>query len=151
MNDIVAYIRSFQKTQKASGKKQNEPVFLKVKSNYSFKESIANLKKAVKGANFRIVRTQSFDAGLKPKGKESQDKVVVYFCNFRMLNDALAIDPRVGMFLPCRVTVVQTGKDVYFYTINPTRLSRLFNNSELDASCAKMKKLYETILEEANL
>jgi cytochrome c oxidase cbb3-type subunit 3 len=151
INDIVAYVRSFEKVKKDKVVAKNEPALIKVKSSYSFKESVANLKKAVKGANFRIVRTQAFDSGLKSKAKESKDKVIVYFCNFKMLNDALAVDPRVGLFLPCRVTVAKIGKDVYFYAINPVRLSRLFNNSELDTACANIKKLYVEIMEEANL
>jgi len=36
-------------------------------------------------------------------------------------------------------------------SINPKRLSHLFNNAELDRACDEMYKLYEEILEEATL
>ena len=77
--------------------------------------------------------------------------MMVYFCNFKFLDDVLKIDPRVGLFLPCRVTVVQQGDQVLVMTINPKRLSYLFNNRELDAACDEMTELYEAILEESTL
>jgi cytochrome c oxidase cbb3-type subunit 3 len=95
---------------------------------------------------------QYFDQGIVPKGQEDKKRVMVYFCNFRMLNEALAIDPRVGLFLPCRVTVVEDAEgNVKVMSINPKTLSHLFNNNELDKICGRMSQLYDAILEEATL
>jgi len=152
INALVAYIRHFEK-QKISTKEKStkQSAIIKVKSNYSLKETVENLKRAVKGANFRLIRVQYLNQGLVKKGKENKKQVIIYFCNFRQLNTALAIDPRVGMFLPCRLTVVEINKEVFFIGINPSRLSSLFNNNELDNVCGSMKKLYLSIIEEANL
>jgi len=57
----------------------------------------------------------------------------------------------VGLFLPCRVTVVERGDKVLVMTINPTRLAALFNNEELDELCERMRELYEAILEDSTL
>ena len=76
---------------------------------------------------------------------------MIYFCNFNFLNKALAIDPRVGMFLPCRVTVVKSGDKVNIMAINPLKLSPLFNNSELNDACREMYEVYTELLEEASL
>jgi len=77
--------------------------------------------------------------------------MVLHFCNFGFLFEALAIDPRVGMFLPCRITVIEKAGKVQLSTINPKRLSRLFNNRELDESCNEMYEVYTTLLEDATL
>lgn len=77
--------------------------------------------------------------------------VMLYFCNFALLNQALAIDPRVGLFLPCRVTVMETAEGVRVSSINPKTLSHLFNNRELDQACQDMHDLYAEIMEEATL
>ena len=61
----------------------------------------------------------------------------------------LALDPRVGLFLPCRVTLVETEHGVQVMSINPKNLSRLFNNSALDKACQEMYDLYAEIIEEA--
>ena len=57
----------------------------------------------------------------------------------------------MGLFLPCRVTVVETDQGVQVMSINPQNLSRLFNNNELDEACQKMHDLYAEIIEEATL
>ena len=74
---------------------------------------------------------------------------MVYFCNYEIINDALAIDPRVGMFLPCRITVIEHNGHVQAMSINPKRLSQLFNNDELDKACDRMYDTYSLILEKA--
>ena len=89
--------------------------------------------------------------GFVEEGKENKQQVVLHFCNFKFLFEALAIDPRVGIFLPCRVTVTEKEGKVQVATINPMRLSSLFNNDELQEACEEMTSIYEAILEDAVL
>ncbi|HHO68251.1 MAG TPA: DUF302 domain-containing protein, partial [Gammaproteobacteria bacterium] len=112
-------------------------------------QTLEALKQAVIGRNFRVIRVQPLDQGLVPKGQEDRRRIILYFCSFSFLNEALAIDPRVGLFLPCRVTVVETAGGVQVMSINPKHLSHLFNNAELDEACERMFKLYNEIMEEA--
>lgn len=154
VNDIVSYIRSFEKNKSTKVKPQNTsdnlPV-ISISSSYSVKETVENIKRAAVGKNFRVIRVQTLDNGLVPEGKDNYKQTIVYFCNFEFLNRALAIDPRVGLFLPCRVTVVEQNGKVKVLVINPLRLSKLFNNSELDRYCYEMRKMYLEIIEEATL
>lgn len=150
INDIVAYIRGLQPP--AEQDISQEPAILVADSSYSYDETITRVKAAAVGMNFRLIRDQALDSGLVPEGKESKRQMMVYFCNFQFLYDALAIDPRVGLFLPCRVTVIETTDgQVKVMSINPKRLSQIFNNNELDQACEEMYRLYESILDEATL
>ncbi len=149
INDVVAFVRTLNHPV-AAPPTPSEPTTV-FDSPYSLEETIANVKQAVVGKNFRIIREQYFDSGFVPEGQENKRAVIVYFCNFNILNDALAIDPRVGLFLPCRVTVVERHGKVQVMAINPKTLSRLFNNEELDRVCSEMARLYQSILEEATL
>ena len=124
---------------------------LMAETAYELEQTLANLKQAVIGRNFRIIREQYLESGLAPEGEENRKQIILYFCNFAFLNDALALDPRVGLFLPCRVTLVETEEGVIVTTINPKSLSQLFNNSELDNACDQMHDLYTEIMEEATL
>ena len=112
---------------------------------------MANLKQAITDQNFTLIRTDYLEHGLVAEGKENKKQVVLHFCNFGFLFEALAIDPRVGMFLPCRVTVIEKNDKVQLSTVNPKRLSELFNNHELDDSCRQMHEVYKTLLEDATL
>ncbi len=155
INDVVSYIRAFE--QSAAELKQNlhnsgsEPPVITMDSPYSLDETVDNLKQAIMDQNFTLIRVDYLDHGLVEKGKENKNQVVLHFCNFGFLFQALSIDPRVGMFLPCRVTVVEKNGKVQISTINPKRLSKLFNNHELDEYCDQMYEAYSALLEDATL
>lgn len=148
-NDLVAYMRTLQ-PESATKTPQLDPV-IQFQSAYDLEQTLDNLKQAVIGRNFRVIREQYLEDGLFEEGQENRRQVILYFCNFAFLNEALALDPRVGLFLPCRVTVIETAQGVQVMSINPQNLSRLFNNDELEKACQQMHDLYAEIIEEATL
>lgn len=155
IDDIVSYIRSFEKKAEEQYQRLNkngeEPAFITMVSPYGMDETVENLKQAITDQNYTLIRTEFLEHGLVEAGKENKNQVVLHFCNFDFLFEALAIDPRIGIFLPCRVTVVEKDGKVSVSTINPRRLSKLFNNNELDESCNEMYEVYNSLLEDATL
>lgn len=151
INDVVAYIRSLEKQPVTAIKNADIPAYLSYEMSGDIQQAVDALKIAVAGANFRIIREQPFEQGYVEAGKESSKKVILFFCNFNMLSKALAIDPRVGLFLPCRVTLVENNGSVQLITVNPESISHSFNNDELNKICEEMSALYRGILEEATL
>jgi cytochrome c oxidase cbb3-type subunit 3 len=155
INDVVAYIRSLEKPaaqlKKNLHESDSEPPVIIVDSPYGLDETIDNLKQALTDQNFTLIRTEYLEHGLVEAGKENKKQMVLHFCNFGFLFKALAIDPRVGMFLPCRITIIEKDGKVQLSAINPKRLSKLFNNHELDESCDEMYEVYSTLLEDATL
>ena len=153
INGVVAYIRTFGNSDGETG--HSEPLareaVITAESAYSLEETIENLKQSIISQNFQIIRTDYLEHGLVEEGKENRQQVILHFCNFKFLYDALAIDPRVGMFLPCRVTVVEHAGKVQVMTINPLYLSHVFNNDDLDEACRHMYTVYQSILEDATL
>lgn len=149
IDDVVTYVRSFEK--KAITKKTTEEInpVASFESPHSLKETIAIIKRAIAGKNFRIIREQYLNQGLVEKGKENKKQVMIYFCNFNFLNRALAIDPRVGLFLPCRITAVEENGKVTVMSTNPLYMSGFFNNEELDKLCEELNQIYTDILEES--
>ena len=76
----------------------------------------------------------------------------VRFCNFNTLYGMLKIEPRLGVVLPCRVTIMeQDDGSVILVVPNLRVVARWFNNDELDDYCKRMRDVYEAILEEATL
>ena len=152
INDLVSYVRSFGNQAEV---KTTPPVAIEkvitVESPYSLEETIENLKESIISQNFRLIRTELLERGLVESGMENKKQVIMHFCNFKFLFEALAIDPRVGMFLPCRATIVEREGKVLVMTINPLYLSALFNNDELDEACKQMHGIYTAILEDATL
>ncbi len=152
IDNLVSYIRSFEAQLTDAAKDEVIEAVITADSPYTVEETIENLKAAIVDQNFTLIRTDYVEHGFVEEGKENKKQVVIHFCNFNFLFQALAIDPRVGIFLPCRVTVTeQEDGKVQVATINPMRLSGLFNNDELKAACKEMTGIYEAIIEDAVL
>ena len=153
INDIVSYVRSFEKKTQAKSAQESQatsPVIVR-DSSYDLQTTVENVKRAVSNNNFFYGRVQTLEYGMTEPANENQKQVIVYFCNISLLNKALAIDPRVGMFLPCRISIVEKDSKVQVMSVNPLALSRLFNNSEVDELCDQLRESYTTIIEEATL
>jgi cytochrome c oxidase cbb3-type subunit 3 len=151
INDIVSYVRSFEQHPIVRKADTDEPPILEMDSSYSVEETVANLQRAIVGHNFVVIRIQSFDNGFVPEKEEDHHMMIVYFCNFNFINQALSLDPRIGIYMPCRITVVEQNGVVKVMSINPKYQNRLFNNEELDRPCDEMYDVYKGIIEEATL
>jgi cytochrome c oxidase cbb3-type subunit 3 len=153
IDDIVSYVRSFEKqplAQSAKILRVEKPIILR-ESPYDLKTTVENVKQAITTHNFFFGREQPLEYGLTTPDKADPHQVVLYFCNIGLLNKALSVDPRVGLFLPCRITVVERQGKVSLMSVNPEVLSNLFNNSELNELCKQMRRSYIDIMEEATL
>jgi len=150
IDDIVAFIRSFEKAEHWSPIAVDEAT-ITMESEYDLEETIENLQVAAVGKNFKIIRIQNLEDGMFAEEEQDKRSVIVYFCNFDFVNRAINIDPRVGLFLPCRVTVTERNGLVTLTAINPRFMSRFYNNSELDAACSEMYNIYIEIMEDATL
>jgi cytochrome c oxidase cbb3-type subunit 3 len=144
-------VRSFEKRAAAATSRllETEEAVLMRESPLTVSETVERIKAAFSGVNMRLIRAVPFDEGLVEKGRENPKRYIVDACDFGFLNKALAVDPRVGLFLPCRITVAEHDGKVLVMVINPKRLSAIFNNSELNELCTQMHKIYTSILEEA--
>lgn len=151
IDDVVSYVRSFEEKPLHWQPAEDEEPVLVMESDYTLEETVANVQRAAVGKNFRIIRIQNLEEGLFPEAEQNPRQVVIYFCNFNFINKALSLDPRVGLFMPCRITAVEVDGTVQLMAINPRYLSRVYNNAELDQSCTEMVDLYTAIMEEATL
>ena len=153
IDDIVSYVRSFEReplSSSAAVLKVDQAVISR-ESPYDLATTVENVKKAIASNNFFFGRVQPLEYGLTTPEQADPRQTIVYFCNISFLNQALATDPRVGMFLPCRISIVEHQGKVRVMSVNPEVLSSLFNNSELNELCKKMHKSYVDIIEEATL
>jgi cytochrome c oxidase cbb3-type subunit 3 len=152
IDDIVSYVRSFAEAPLHWQYDRNQAPIITMESYYDVETTVENIKRAAIGKNFRIIRIQNLENGLFEEHQQNEKQVIVYFCNFNFINNALSLDPRVGLFMPCRITVVEHDDGtVELMAINPGYMSRMYNNAELDESCERMHDIYVSIMEEATL
>ena len=153
IDDIVAFVRAFERrppAQQRAAVEPTSPVIVR-DSTYTLDETVEKLKTAFSAANMRVVLSEYVGQRFVAPEEVDKKRVFIDGCDFAFVNKALAVDPRIGLFLPCRVTVVETDGKVRVMAMNPKFLSTLFNNRELDALCEKMSEVYTSLIEEATL
>lgn len=151
IRDVVAYVRSFEGRRTAPGASATDerPTRL-YRSPYDFETTLSNLKMALSGANFRIFPDRFLEQGLYDEFSVNQRQVGIRFCNFSLLYGMLKIEPRLGVVLPCRITVMERpGGEVMLAVPNLRVVSRWFNNDELIGLWDRMEESFAEIIEEA--
>lgn len=125
-----------------------QPLIL-VKSTKSMQRLLQDLKEAITNNNYVFIRQQAIDSRLTDVSNENTRVILVYFCNFNMLDRALKVDNRVGVFLPCKITLIQKPGYIELIAINPKLISKRLNEKRLDDICDRLTRDYHKILEDA--
>jgi len=126
-------------------------IFIEVRMNKSVDQALADLKQAITNNNYVFIRQQNVDSGLTNIAQENSRVIFVYFCNFSLLDQALKIDRRVGVFLPCKITLIQTAQGVAMIAVNPKQVSKHLNDQRLNEICDPLARDYRRTLEEASI
>jgi cytochrome c oxidase cbb3-type subunit 3 len=153
IDDVVAYVRGFETRQVAVSPLEPDarPTHI-YESPYDFETTLGNLKSALTGANFRVFPDRFLEQGLVDEFSVNTRQVGIRFCNFSLLYDMLKIEPRLGIVLPCRITVTERADGQVVLAIPNLRVvSRWFNNAELVNVWDQMEQSFVEILEEATL
>jgi cytochrome c oxidase cbb3-type subunit 3 len=127
------------------------PPLLIVKTDKTMQQALADLKQGIADNNYVFIRQQNLDSRLTNEPAENKQVILVYFCNFSMLNRALRTDNRVGVFLPCKITLVKRNDHVEMIAVNPKMISKKLNEEKLNAICNKLTQDYRLILEDATV
>jgi len=153
MADVVAYVRELGRKAAAENPppERLELTFI-VDSPYDFQTTVNNVRQALIGYNYRTFPERFLEQGLTDEFSHDTKQVSLRFCNFNKLFDLLNVEPRLGVVLPCRITVVQhkDGK-VQLIAANMRTISHWFNNAELEEAAGKMADAVQSVMEEATL
>ncbi len=153
-NDLVVYVRELGKQAVSKGIEDNvkeSPTHV-IESPYDFETTVANLKQALVGSNFRTFPDRFLEQGLIDEFSVNKRQIGIRFCNFSVLYGMLKIEPRLGVVLPCRVTVMERKDGTVLLVVPNLRVvSRWFNNAELVGLWDEMEETFNEILEEVTL
>ncbi|MDJ0880487.1 MAG: c-type cytochrome [Gammaproteobacteria bacterium] len=152
VNNIVSYIRSFETDYNQKEVAELEPPTLTFESPYDFVTTVSNLKQSLQGLNYRYFPDRYMEMGLIDDNRVNKKQLSLRFCNFKQLYNMINTEPRLGVVLPCRVTVVeQDDGQVIIYAMNMKMVSRLFNNDQLSHTAEAMNEALIELIDEATL
>jgi len=153
IDDVVAYVRTFERQKrKVEVLDADERPTHIYDSPYDFDTTVANVKASLTGANFRIFPDRLLEQGLVDEFSTNTRQIGVRFCNFNELYGMLKIEPRLGVVLPCRITIMERGDGQVIMAVPNLRvISRWFNNDELVDLWDRMEETFVDIIDEVTL
>lgn len=118
-----------------------------VDSNKSFDQAATALDAAVKNNKFGVLHVHDIAATLRGKGFEFAEECKVFeVCNPGQASKVMAVDLRLNMALPCRISVYTEKGKTRIGMIEPAKMLAMLSNdatlasiaNEVEASIIKM-------------
>ena len=103
-----------------------------VETDKTFDAAVASVEAACPGVGFGVLHVHDVKATLAAKGFERNPLKIIEICSARFAHDALAKDVRVGLMLPCRITVYTHGSKRFISAFRPTVIKDLLPEAGLD-------------------
>jgi uncharacterized protein (DUF302 family) len=104
----------------------------------TFDAVVARTEAALKEQGFGVLTRIDVKATMKERlDVDVPSNVILGACNPPLAHQALTIEPRVGLLLPCNVVVRQDGKAVRVEAIEPFAMVEMFPDSDLNAVAAE--------------
>ncbi len=122
-----------------------------VETNKSFEQAVTDLEAAVANHKFGVLHIHDLGGTLRSKGIEFAEECKVFeVCNPVKAAQVLAIDMRLNMALPCRISVYTEAGQVKIGMIEPAAmLSALSDDDRLVSIAQDVEQTIITMIEEA--
>ena len=122
-----------------------------VDTDKSFEQAVTDLTAAVTEHKFGVLHIHNIGNTLRSKGIEFAEECNVFeVCNPVKAAQVLAIDMRLNMALPCRISVFTENGQVKIGMIEPAKmLEMLSDNAELKAVAEEVEQATIKMIDQA--
>lgn len=104
-----------------------------------FADTLVAVREALAGEGFGIVSEVDIAATLRNKlGVESEPQIILGACRPDFAHKALAVEPSIGLLLPCNVVVRSAGDTTIVEMIDPAMLVDVTGNADLQAIASEV-------------
>jgi uncharacterized protein (DUF302 family) len=113
-------------------------MYYQVESHKTFEQAVVDLEASVKNHKFGVLHIHDLGATLRSKGIEFKEECkVLEVCNPVQAAKVLAIDMRLNMALPCRISVFTENNKTLIGMIEPAKMLALLSTDEALSEIAK--------------
>lgn len=115
-----------------------------------FDDALAKIPEALKAEGFGVLTEIDVAATLKKKlDIDRKPYLILGACNPKIANQALGVEPPIGVFLPCNVDVFE-GDDgaIYVQTIQPEMVFGMIGKDELGPIAAEVGERLRRVLDQ---
>jgi len=112
-----------------------------------YEEGIARVKEALKAEGFGVLTEIDVQETLREKlGAEMEPYLILGACNPVLAHRALALEPEIGLLLPCNVVVRAIGNDCRVEAADPRVMLGIVGNEQLDAIAEEAKERLQRVI-----
>lgn len=124
--------------------------YLNKTTTYSFAEAEQKIREALKNKGFGILTEIDLQATLKAKiDKDIQPYKILGACNPNFAYQALQQEEKIGIMLPCNVTIIENKDGTVDVSImNPVAAFEVMNNKAVEPFAKEVKSILEAALED---
>ncbi|MFA5419678.1 MAG: DUF302 domain-containing protein [Bacteroidales bacterium] len=139
-----------QPLKREQNQDKNSYYFFKV-MNTDFETTISRVKESLKEQGFGVVSEINMQQKLtQATGKEMDPYIILGACNPKGAYEALQIDARIGLMLPCNVIVRDLGNNrVEVAAINPVKTMSSLKNKKMNVLAEEIASKLQLVI--ANL
>lgn len=113
----------------------------------SFEEVITHVREVFKEEGFGVLTEMNVQKTLQEKiGLEMEPYVVLGMCNPLLASRAIAVEPNIGLFLPCNVLVAQRGDDIVVSAQDPLFMVPITGNAALQPIAQEVRERIDRAL-----
>lgn len=123
--------------------------YLNKTTKYSFADAEQKIREALKEKGFGILTEIDLQAILKAKlDKDIQPYKILGACNPNYAYQALQQEEKIGIMLPCNVTIIENKEGTVDVSImNPVAAFEIMNNKAVEPFAKEVKSILEAALE----
>lgn len=114
----------------------------------SFEQSVQDLVKSIENNNFKVLHVHDVQATLASKDIHHNAYKIIEFCRAPAAKKVLDINPKIGLFLPCKAIVFSQEEKVSISILSPQILAHFFHDSCINDSAKNIDTDIQKILTE---
>ncbi len=107
------------------------------------------VKDAIVAKGFRVLHVHDVQATFAEKGVQREPYKIIEVCNVKYANQALTVDPHIGLMMPCKINVwVEQGR-TQVALLKPSLLTTFFPQAALDAMAQEIEEVLRAVVDAA--
>jgi uncharacterized protein (DUF302 family) len=112
-------------------------------------EAAERIELAAAEKGLRVLHTHNMSETIRSKGFECPEYRIVEVCSAKYASQAVAIDPRIGLWLPCPIAVYAHEGKTHVAALRPTLIGEFFPGKELGGFPEAVEGILAEVLDAA--
>jgi uncharacterized protein (DUF302 family) len=114
---------------------------ISVETDLSFDEAVNRTRNLLQEAGYGVLCEIDVKAKLEEKlGVEREPYVILGACNPPLASEALDVEPKLGVLLPCNVAIYEREGRTRVAAVEPERMLSIVGNEELGPIATKVRE-----------